>query len=539
MSEKTNLVLFTGQSGIMARECLGRLNQHLDPKAEIISIEERMAKISKRSFRREILLEKISYQYELWRKAFDEVLSELNDSKFAKIVFLTLHGVYYHQDKREFVSPIDFERLSELRGKVKTLIVFIDDIYDLYRRLMVNGEMYSHVKTLEPLEALYASTFDLISILEWRQVEITVSRLIQRILDIPMYIVATKHPAFMIARLINMPTEHLEVFYLCHPISSVRQDAIQRLPNFTGELNIFSKTIIQDSAKVLFLPGTIDELIIKKEREKYLPECSPRWPLPYDEEFSICPCLPKTLEKINPLNPLNYDISSSTEIETSVSHLMKLLWDYIDVQITSRDLSLVEQSKNGVIAYRPYFPHKLSGGIRRELKHNCELSEKEDSRRSTIVSVTEDRSKARSQHLFTLIETFVENLDPKIKQLLQNESHQWIYDPQWIRIFSDETLLKEKSGDIRNGVENVLPKNYRFQTDFLFYETSLPPGEMGKQEKERRVGFEYILGLLLRNPLEDCVILQEDYREFSSPDEVKIDLLLKEYVKKKRKEGAK
>ncbi len=358
-----------------------------------------MTEISGRSFPREILLENISYQYELWRDAFNQIYNLVSD--LDETIFLTLHGVYYHQDKREFVSPVDLELIVKLKGKVRMLINFIDDIYDVYRRLMANGQMYSFVRSLEPLEALYTSIFNLISILEWRQIEITISRLIARVLDIPMYIVATKHPISMIAKLINIPMEDLSIFYLAHPISSVRKDAMEQLPNFVGELNLFAKTVMDLKNTILFLPGTIDELIIKKKNDIYLPELLPRWPLPYGKESWISPPLPKALEDINPLNPLNYNIASSSEVKMSVSYLLKLLCDCIGVQITSRDLSLVEQSKNGVIAYRPYFPYKLSGGIRRELEHNYRLYEKESSRRSIILSVLEDKGKARIKRFFT------------------------------------------------------------------------------------------------------------------------------------------
>lgn len=536
MNGERNVILFTGQSGIKARECLERLSPQIDSGAELISVEERMAEISGRSFRREILLEKISYQYRLWKDAFNNVLNNLNISNSEKTIFLTLHGVYYHQDKREFVSPIDLELITKLREKVKMLIVFIDDIYDVYRRLMANGEMYNYV--LEPLEALHASIFNLISILEWRQIEITVSRLIARMLDIPMYIVATKHSVSLIAKLTNMPIGDLQIFYLSHPISSVRKDAMDQLPNFVGELNLFARTIIDLPKTVFFLPGTIDELSLKKENDIYLPEFFPRWPLPYGKESWISPSVPRELEKINPLNPLNYDISSSPEIKMSASYLMKLLCDYIDVQITSRDLSLVEQSKNGVIAYRPYFPYKLSGGIRRELEHNYEICQKEDSRKCIILSVVEDQGKARIQHFFALIETLIKSLDQATKQSLQNKRHQWIYETKWVNIFSNDALLKEEFflADVRNEVEKILPQNYNFQTDFLSYQTSLPPGEMGKEEKERRIGFQYIVEILLKDPLNGYLIIKEDYQKFSTSNGIKSEDISKIILKNKNKQ---
>jgi len=517
-----SVILFTGQSGISVRECLKRLSRQVDPQPRIISVEEKMTEISGKSFPREILLENISYQYELWKDAFNQIYNLVSD--LDETIFLTLHGVYYHQDKREFVSPIDLELIVKLKGKVRMLIDFIDDIYDVYRRLMANGQMYSFVRGLEPLEALYTSIFNLISILEWRQIEITISRLIARVLDIPMYIVATKHPISMIAKLINIPMEDLSIFYLAHPISSVRKDAMEQLPNFVGELNWFAKTVMDLKNTILFLPGTIDELIIKKKNDIYLPELLPRWPLPYGKESWISPPLPKALEDINPLNPLNYNIASSSEVKMSVSYLLKLLCECISVQITSRDLSLVEQSKNGVIAYRPYFPYKLSGGIRRELEHNYRLYEKESSRRSIILSVLEDKGKARIKRFFTLVEKLIENLDETTKQRLQEKCDEWICQSTIIKLFSNDAVLKEESTltSLRKELEKILPPDYNFQLprDFLFNETSLPPGYIGQRERDRRAGFQYAVDTCLKDPLKDYLISERNYLEFSSPDEI-------------------
>lgn len=520
-----NLILFTGQSGIMAKGCLKRLSEQIGSTVEIISVEEIMANISNRSFRQEILLEKLSYQYELWKEAFEKVLVELESFNPNKTIFLTLHGVYYHQDKCEFVSPIDIELMTKLKGRVKMLIVLINDIYDVYRLLMADGEMYSFVKKLTPFEALYTSIFNLISILEWRQNEIALSRLIARILDIPMYIVATKHDKSMIAKLINIPIENLQIFYLSHPISSVRKDAIQQLPNFVGELNSFARTVMNLPNAILFLPGTIDELIIKKENDIYLPEFLPRWPLPYDKECWVSPSLPIELENINPLNPLNYDIASSSEIKMSVSYLLKLLCDHINVQITSRDLSLVEQSKNGVIAYRPYFPHKLSGGVFRELEHNYRIYKKEGSRRGVILSVSTDQGKARIQHFFTLIETLVQNLDETIKQKLQDESYKWISNPERVNLFSNDIALRGKLTDIRREVEKILPPDYNFQTGFLSDDASLQSGKMAEQERQRMKGFELIVNTVLKDPLDEYLISTEDYHKFHSSNEIKVDVI--------------
>jgi len=198
------------------------------------------------------------------------------------------------------------------------------------------------------------------------------------------------------------------------------------------------------------------------------------------------------------------------------------------VQITSRDLSLVEQSKNGVIAYRPYFPYKLSGGIRRELEHNYRLYEKESSRRSIILSVLEDKGKARIKRFFTLVEKLIENLDETTKQRLQEKCDEWICQSTIIKLFSDDAVLKKKLTRLREELEKILPRDYNFQLprDFLFNETSLPPGYIGQRERERRAGFQYVVDTCLKDLLNDYLISGGNYLEVSSSGEINhVDVL--------------
>lgn len=460
MGNEKNITLFTGQSGISVKMCFERLNKELDDKVEPSSIERTMEEISGRSFK-SILEENITYQYELWLNSFNKIL---NESDKDENLFITMHGVFYHQNTREFISPVDFERIWDLRGRVKSLIVFIDDIYDIYRRLLESDQMFNYViSDLTQIEAIYESIFNLTSILQWRQIEITVSRIISRILGrIPMFIVATKHPSFTVARLLRANEKELERYYLAHPISEVRENAKEQIPNFTGELNSFSKNYLKNESRFLFIPGTIDELRIKKENGQFIPSLDSRWPLPYGKTYYLNP-LPASIEKRNPLNPKDFDIeSSSEEVKRASSILLKLLWKQIYDQITSRDLSLVEFSKNGVIAYRPYFPYRFSGGVKRELEHNKKLKETELRRRNIIRSVKEDQTRARIHNLFNRIKSYVKDLDAGHKERLDEECDIWFNDPEKLSIFSNDSAILQNCEVIKEKFLDILPEKYKF-----------------------------------------------------------------------------
>jgi hypothetical protein len=524
------------------------LNEELDPKGVIVSVEDVMSSISGMSLRK-LVMENISEQYTWWQKAWDNVLSSLDSSKRT---FITFHGVYYHQMRREFLSPIDVGRLSKLRGKVKAIIVLIDDIYDVYRRLMDDGEMFNEVVTdptldstggqnlddteqtrivreRKALQSLYESPHNLITILEWRQLEIAIARVIGKLLDIPMYIVATKHPTCMVAKLIEKPLENLKIYYLSHPISSIRENASERLVGFIGELNVFLRDILDSNSEiVLFMPSTIDEFRIRNENGIYYPECLPRWELPYDEKEKKClfPILSTRLSNIKPLNPLDLDIShlnidhpefnmSNSEVEKSVSCLLKLLLERIRLRVTSRDLSLVDQCRSGVIAYTPYFPDELSGGVRRELEHNYSLHQEGDSRRSIILSVREEQGKDRIRLFFNTMESLLTN-----RVDLHPQRDEWIHNGEMVKIFSKDKNLKKKSEFIRKEIEEILPKNYSFKGSFL-YSTTLQIDAMGRQERGREIGFQQLFALVLTDALGPLVISPEDYRVFDSRDELR------------------
>ena len=63
-----NVIIFAGQSGIGANECLNRIkNEITSIDVEIVSVEKRIEKNTKREFDPQILMEKIPYQYKVWK----------------------------------------------------------------------------------------------------------------------------------------------------------------------------------------------------------------------------------------------------------------------------------------------------------------------------------------------------------------------------------------------------------------------------------------------------------------------------------------
>lgn len=456
---KKEIILVTGQSGIKVRKCLEKLNQQSENKRQTFSIEDRIGDLSNMSFH-EFIGSPQYLQYEYWMKAFEQIYEEyFNQQKSAEPIFLTFHAVYYHQKKRELFPPVNFEALAKLKDRVKMLIVFIDDIYDVYRRLMDKDQMFEDIlddKKMQPLDAIFSSVFNIISLLNWREMEISLSRAIANIVNTKMFVVSTKHPVFMINRLIEMPLDNLKIYYLSHPITAIREEATTFLHSFIGKLESLIEKILEYPDTVLFFPTSIDELIIKREKINkdkyyYYPEFIPRWSHPYKNQL-LSPSLLRKLEKVNPLNPLKYNLNpeKAKPVSNAVSHLISLLWNFIYLkQIISRDYSLVEQSENGIIACKPYFEGFRSGGVIGELSYNFLLMKKQSQRKSFIFSCNEDGNKLTIYRLFTELYNYLREVP---NNLIDKKD-------KWIRENYD---IKQKE-EIRKKLEkDVLPEGYDF-----------------------------------------------------------------------------
>ncbi len=465
--EQRDVILFTGQSGIKIRDSL---NKSASPSSKPpISVEKEMQKISGKSFL-EILAAPPRIQETLWTETFGKIKKELPSySGPEKYVFITFHASYYHQRKTEFLSPVDLAELMGLKDRIKMVVVFIDDCYDIYKRLMKEGEMFGHILQRPSQRALLESIANLLSILEWREIEIAFSRKIHQLLKVPLYIMAVKHPSWMLLRLIKSYEEQ-NIFYLSHPISSIREGAYSRPPGFYDELNEFIKQMLVQDNVILFIPDAIDEKRIKQEKQtgRYVPELLEGWPLPFSNDWLFTPLL-SDVKDINPLNPLNFDVSHADDgFQTAVSLLLEGLLERISKQINSRDRSLVEQSKDGVVIYRPYWAASTPRGVEEELKYNRDLvtQYREEKRKTVIINTHEDLAKWRIKSLFGHVEGSV-SLDDTYRNALNNLGEDWVNNPDKVSKFLNISTIKGDKEKIRECIEHVLPPEYKFNKGVL------------------------------------------------------------------------
>ena len=506
-SGKKDLVIFTGQSGIKIENCINRLKHsgldfHLVPLDKYIPEVGGEKKIGKKKFV-EVLGSPPSIQSSLWTQTFEQIQNtrQLESTKH-DFTFLTFHACYYHQKKTEFVCPVNLNQLMKLKDRTKMIIVLIDDCYDIYRRLMDKGQMYEYVlNSDDSLNTLLESFYNITNLLTWREIEIAFSRKIAQLLNVPMYVISVKHPHFMISRLISEPKESLKILYLSHPISVIRrQVSFARLSEFYSDLSSFIKDALKPDNVVLFVPDTIDECRIKQEKNGstlYIPEPLPGWLLPFSDRLLSEP-LPSKLENINPLNPMRFKyFTATTDTKSAISSSLRILDNRIRNQINSRDFTLVEQSKDGVLVYRPYLAASTHSGVQEEMIYNRDLRVQygEKKRKTFIITTQEDLGKLRIKKLFTLIEdsdTLPNTANAKeVKESLQALCEKWLVNPTKVLEFYSNSFSIDNT---REAIEKVLPDGYNFIKDVVAKESSaLTSGKMLQQAEQKERGWAGIL----------------------------------------------
>lgn len=525
-----NIVVFTGQSGIKVEKCLEKVKQSLPGfNVEILRIEKAMIETykethpDKKAFsERRIIVEILSLppfaQRALWDKSFESIQKQLNNQDPKKLYFLSFHACFYHQKNREFLSPISLEKLVEIRKRVKMVIVLVDDCYDVYRRLLATGEMFFQdviSPNVTPEEAMVKSIFNLLTVLSWREIEIAFSRKISEIMGPPippMFVVAVKHPISLAQRLVSQSLEESRIFYVAHPITSIRKRTHARTAKFPENLNSFVENLYNmHENDILFLPDTVDELRIVKENEYYLPELSSGWSLPFDEDSWLFNPLPNEVKGYNPLNPKDFKIPEDKK--EAVSYMVALLARKIDEQITSRDYALVEQSKDGIIIFQPYWEGDISGGALKEANYNSLLRDEiQNDRKTIIVEMHENLGKYRITELFTeLVTVALEDVDDNIRKKLRTLEESLKKDMDVVRQFYEGNYPLP---EIISKAEQQLPDIYNFNQNFIrIQDPSLHGATMLEADERLKAGWAALYERVIElDPFKaECINQADEY----------------------------
>lgn len=559
---KKDIVIFTGQSGIKTEDCIKKLRDNdFGKDVEVINLENKMIEIysgkpisslkdkEKRKTFNNILNETRIKQKRLWNDSLSKVIGEASQ-KENKLYLLNFHATFFHQKTKEFISPIDLLELGKLKNRVKMVIVLIDDCYDIYIRLLRKEQMFykdifkeevSKEKAEESeekafIKAFIKSVWNIHTILTWRDLEIAFSWKIVDILKLrePLFVVAVKHPIKIFKRLVFFPLDKLKIYYLAHPIKSAREEERDKFSGFISELLYFEKSCMDlksnisiDKNFVVFIPDMIDELRIKKENGEYVPELAERWLLPYlhgvvGENAPLSVPLKEEEEKRNPLNPKGI-LGESFKQAQMCSYPLRILSEKIKEHIASRDYALVEQSRDGVIAFQPYYPDELSGGARLEMAYNKVLSEERgdwySNRKNYVIDKQENVARYRIKHLFTLLKQSIINVENSVNvnEELDKIMHNWFRDIKVVKGFGTK---KYELFDLCDKFEEEFAHEYDFSADIVETSSGSTLVEHGLtiDFKNKDEGWEKIYNIVMKKDVLKSENLPDEYIVASSDD---------------------
>lgn len=147
----------------------------------------------------------------LWRGAFEEAVKEAT-AEDPDLVILLACLTYYRDETYEFYSPVDLKLLADLQAEGKMpklggILTLIDDIYNVYYRLSLDGHVFSIRRLVEThlpkdlpseasryREAMGLVVQSLIRVLEWRESEIQSAYALAAAMGTTAFTLAVKHP---------------------------------------------------------------------------------------------------------------------------------------------------------------------------------------------------------------------------------------------------------------------------------------------------------------------------------------------------------
>lgn len=395
------------------------LNAELNNTVKFVDIVDHL---ENKSYR-QLMLNPMKKIFDDTSTAISEGITALANSD-ADINVLGCHLTLYDARSQLFHSPVHAKSLVHSHtlkydenaegGTIKPdrIILLIDDIYDMLDSLGGEGDIFDRGKqaraTLEDLGQsienvdqrtkaladLDADTLLLRQILGWRRSEMIAAEALADSLDIPLYLVGTKHPVELARVLFGKKPPR--AVYISHPITRHREDhstsgkwsedvySLNRLPRTLAENNILA-----------LMPTAIDELRFSK------PDLDdvffrnggniPRWPC-MDSGFALIGSRRYLPNQTDHRSIESFDEAHRFDPATASAYL-RVIENSIYYEIPFRDHYLVNHC-NGLLVFRPQENgNSFSGGVIAEIDLFADLAKIDEARRMAVIHDRKDLHK--------------------------------------------------------------------------------------------------------------------------------------------------
>lgn len=374
----------------------------------------------------------------LWQDAVRDSLHKLGDDNGIKL--LTGHLVYYGGRRDEFYSVVTAEPFSSPEVvKPSSVLLLIDDVYDMYLRLTEEKQLYAHADRVQnhldrmrreegiptgkglskSLASYLCAEWELsvmTHLLAWRHLEIVTAENFALQAGARFLVFGVKQPAVSAATWLTQPSS--ASVYFSHPVSRPRRlwRTKKRWHPVVRQFN----EVVRELAKkelVCIMPTAIDEYRIsrpRRTRRDYLarsPSLDGRWPISFPG-VPLLYCEPRRAIDMNhsdvlaskEWNPARRRLekrsspSMSNTDRTNMGILLRALERQIQFQISSRDHLLVSHT-DALLVFRPFFLEGTwSSGVQAEINHWELLAKSDSGKKAIFVHFEEDiRVRARAE----------------------------------------------------------------------------------------------------------------------------------------------
>lgn len=220
------------------------------------------------------------YQRSEWKGACARLADRVSGQKLDERLIVGMHGVIV-RDLYGARCPVHIPSVAALQPA--RIVTFIDDLHDVWTRTEARAA-----------KAHWVGQPSLSQLLDARRMEMVVGDLLAAHLSegrlVPHRVLAVKHPARELYRMLTVPSERARLIYLSFPITGPRTESERGGARAIEELNEMLQwalaRLAERSEAAAIVPITVDELPVVRAQPLY-PEEEPTFAVRPEQRWDL------------------------------------------------------------------------------------------------------------------------------------------------------------------------------------------------------------------------------------------------------------